>query len=68
MAAFLLQLAGSLLRWLPLLAVWLGGWRSAQAKADAKGLEHAQKARRIDEEVARLDDAALRGELLKSSE
>ncbi|MBF0355003.1 MAG: hypothetical protein HQL43_07200 [Alphaproteobacteria bacterium] len=63
MAAFFLNLAGTLLRWLPMAAAWLCGNRSAQAKMAAQGLEHAIQAKAIDEDVARLDDAALHREL-----
>ncbi|MBI5120047.1 MAG: hypothetical protein HZA67_03520 [Rhodospirillales bacterium] len=63
MGAALLSLAASLLRLVPIVGAWFVGRRSARDAANAKALEQARTAQAIDEDVARLDDAALHDEL-----
>lgn len=68
MGAALLSLAASLLRLVPVIGAWLAGRSSATAAVNAKALRHAKKAHVIDEDVARLDDAALLDELYRGGQ
>jgi hypothetical protein len=64
----LLSLAASVLKLVPLFAAWWAGKKSARADQAQEALADAVESHRIDDAVARLDDAALRRELHKSSE
>lgn len=59
-----LALGEFLLRLAAPLAAWFAGREKARSERLSQSLDHARQANAIDEEVARLDDAALRRELL----